>query len=125
MYKIHNVRILFLISCLVMPTNFIIGAAHSLIPRSVLFGNPEKAYPTISPDGKNLAYCAPAGGALNVWVKTIGNDDDKAVTHEAKRGISRIGGLLIVNKSSICKILMAMKTTMCIALILKPMSFAI
>ena len=30
-----------------------------LIPRSVLFGNPEKLFPKISPDGKKLAYARP------------------------------------------------------------------
>lgn len=43
-----------------------------LIPRSVLFGNPEKAAPQISPDGKKLAYLAPEKGVMNVWVRTIG-----------------------------------------------------
>src|SRR5689334_4737032 len=27
-----------------------------LIPRAILFGNPEKASPQLSPDGKHLAY---------------------------------------------------------------------
>ena len=30
-----------------------------LIPRAVLFGNPDKVKPRISPDGKRLAYVAP------------------------------------------------------------------
>lgn len=30
-----------------------------LIPRQVLFGNPVKASPLVSPDGKQLAYLAP------------------------------------------------------------------
>ena len=30
-----------------------------LIPREILFGNPEKASPKLSPDGKFLAYLAP------------------------------------------------------------------
>ena len=51
-----------------------------LIPRDVVFGNPEKARATISPDGKMLAYLAPVGDVLNVWVKTIGKDDDRPVT---------------------------------------------
>jgi dipeptidyl aminopeptidase/acylaminoacyl peptidase len=59
------------------------------IPRSVIFGNPEKALPEISPDGKMLAYAAPLGGVLNVWVKTIGHEDDRAVTKDTNRGIFR------------------------------------
>src|SRR5262245_52288816 len=60
-----------------------------LIPRSVLFGNPDKASPQISCDGKRLAYLAPDEGVLNVWVRTIGQSDDQAVTKDRKRGIRR------------------------------------
>ena len=59
-----------------------------LIPREVLFGNPDKAMPTLSPDGARIGYLAPVDGVLNVWV---GPADDpgaaKPVTHDAGRGI--------------------------------------
>ena len=59
-----------------------------LIPREVLFGNPERTNPQISPDGKRLAWLAPdKKNVLQVWVKTIGKDDDKMVTADKKRGI--------------------------------------
>jgi dipeptidyl aminopeptidase/acylaminoacyl peptidase len=59
-----------------------------LIPRDVLFGNPERANPKLSPDGKRLAWLAPdKKNVLQVWVKTIGKDDDKMVTADKKRGI--------------------------------------
>jgi dipeptidyl aminopeptidase/acylaminoacyl peptidase len=58
-----------------------------LIPRELLFKNPERVEPQISPDGKRLAYCAPVKGVLNVWVRTLGQNDDVIITHEAKRGI--------------------------------------
>ncbi len=58
-----------------------------LIPREVIFGNPVKALPKISPDGTRMAYLAPVDNVLNVWVKTIGKDDDKPVTHDTDRGI--------------------------------------
>ncbi len=58
-----------------------------LIPREVLFGNPEKASPLLSPDGAKLAYLAPKDGVLNVWVRTLGQTDDRAVTDDKKRGI--------------------------------------
>lgn len=60
-----------------------------LIPREILFGNPLKAAPRISPDGTMLAYLAPVDNVLNVWVKTIGQDDDKPVTKDDNRGIRR------------------------------------
>jgi dipeptidyl aminopeptidase/acylaminoacyl peptidase len=59
-----------------------------LIPRKVLFGNPDKANPQVSPDGKRLAYLAPDDkGVMNVWVRTLGKDDDQVVTSDKKRGI--------------------------------------
>ncbi|MDE5069983.1 MAG: S9 family peptidase [Trichodesmium sp. St4_bin8_1] len=59
-----------------------------LIPREILFGNPERTSPKISPDGKYLAYIAPdEKNVLQVWVRTIGKQDDRQVTAEQKRGI--------------------------------------
>ena len=59
-----------------------------LIPRDVLFGNPERAGPQLSPDGKLLAYLRPDDkNVMQVWVRTLGKDDDRAVTADDKRGI--------------------------------------
>jgi len=58
-----------------------------LIPREVLFANPAHAMPRIAPDGNRLAYLAPRDGVLNVWVRTIGYGDDRAVTEDTGRGI--------------------------------------
>lgn len=58
-----------------------------LIPRSVLFGNPERLSPKLSPDGQYLAYIAPHQGVLNVWVRTVGQNDDRVVTQDRERGI--------------------------------------
>jgi len=58
-----------------------------LIPRSVLFGNPERSDPTLSPNGRQLAYLAPVNGVLNVWIRTLGQNDDRPVTEDTKRGI--------------------------------------
>ena len=59
-----------------------------LISRDVLFGNPERANPKLSPDGQRLAWIAPdKKNVLQVWVKTVGKDDDKMVTADKKRGI--------------------------------------
>jgi dipeptidyl aminopeptidase/acylaminoacyl peptidase len=61
---------------------------EKLIPREVLFGNPDKAAARLSHDGKQLAYLAPVDGVLNVWVGPV-DDPDKAkpVTKDKKRGI--------------------------------------
>ena len=63
-----------------------------LIPRDVLFGNPERAGPQISPDGKRIAYLRPDDkNVLQVWVRpTVETDpepSDKAITADPKRGI--------------------------------------
>ena len=58
-----------------------------LIPRDVLFGNPERILPRISPDGRKLAWVAPVDGVLNVWVGDVGSDDSKPVTEDRDRGI--------------------------------------
>jgi dipeptidyl aminopeptidase/acylaminoacyl peptidase len=62
-------------------------AEPPLIPRRVLYGNPERVGPQISPDGLKLAYLAPDSGVLNVWVRTIGKRDDRPVTHDRARPI--------------------------------------
>jgi dipeptidyl aminopeptidase/acylaminoacyl peptidase len=64
------------------------SATTPLIPRAVIFGNPEKAAPAISPDGTRMAYLAPVNGVLNVWVGPVGSDDFKPVTNDTDRGIS-------------------------------------
>ena len=60
----------------------------TLIPRKVIFGNPVKTSPEISPDGKYLSYLAPdEKNVLQVWVQTLGKDDARKVTADKKRGI--------------------------------------
>ncbi len=61
--------------------------AAPLVPRRVLFGNPERISPRISPDGSRLAWIAPDEGVLNVWVGTVGSDDARPVTKDRDRGI--------------------------------------
>lgn len=64
------------------------GNLPRLIPREVLFGNPVKACPAISPDGTRLAYLAPSEqGVMNLWVRTLGKENHKMITMDAHRGI--------------------------------------
>ncbi|MHC4416721.1 MAG: prolyl oligopeptidase family serine peptidase [Planctomycetota bacterium] len=59
-----------------------------IISREILFGNPTKANPRISPDGTHLSFLAPVNNVLNVWVGPI--DDPGAarpVTRDTGRGI--------------------------------------
>jgi dipeptidyl aminopeptidase/acylaminoacyl peptidase len=60
-----------------------------LIPRTVIFGNPDKARPKLSPDGSMMAYLSPVDDVLNVWVRTVGGTDDRPVTDDTDRGIVR------------------------------------
>jgi dipeptidyl aminopeptidase/acylaminoacyl peptidase len=68
-----------------------------LIPRSVLFGNPERTSPRMSHDGSQLGWIAPRDGVLNVWVAPIGESDGvdwaaaRAVTDDSDRGIRMFG----------------------------------
>jgi dipeptidyl aminopeptidase/acylaminoacyl peptidase len=59
-----------------------------IIPRKLLFGNPERAAVTVSPDGTKLAFLAPAEGVLNVWVAPAAEPEKaEPVTHDCRRGI--------------------------------------
>ena len=64
-----------------------------LIPRKVLFGNPERVSPRLSPDGTKLAWIAPKDGVLNVWLAPVGPqagvdwDRPEVVTDDTDRGI--------------------------------------
>src|SRR5262245_17488120 len=61
-----------------------------LIPRNVLFGNPDHAGVQVSHDGKYLSYRAPVDGVMNVWVAPVGKlDQAKPVTKDTKRGINQ------------------------------------
>lgn len=60
----------------------------TLIPRSVLFGNPQRASARVSPNGKWLSFLAPVDGILNVWVAPVDDiSKAKAVTNDKIRDI--------------------------------------
>ena len=59
-----------------------------LIPRKMLFGNPERTAVTISHDGTRVAWLAPVDGVLNVWVAPVDAiGEAKPVTRDRGRGI--------------------------------------
>jgi dipeptidyl aminopeptidase/acylaminoacyl peptidase len=64
-----------------------------LIPLPVLFGNPERVSPQISPDGTQLAWIAPHEGVLNVWLAPVSMESGldlaaaRVVTSDTDRGI--------------------------------------
>jgi dipeptidyl aminopeptidase/acylaminoacyl peptidase len=63
-------------------------ASTPVIARDVLFGNPDKANPQISPDGTQLAHLAEVDGVMNVWVGPVDKPEAaRAVTQDRQRGI--------------------------------------
>jgi dipeptidyl aminopeptidase/acylaminoacyl peptidase len=63
-------------------------AGVPVIPRTALFGNPEKTQGRLSPDGKYVSFIAPKDGVLNVWVGPRSDPAAaKPVTNDTKRGI--------------------------------------
>jgi dipeptidyl aminopeptidase/acylaminoacyl peptidase len=62
------------------------AAAVDLIPRELLFGNPSRTSPQLSPDGTMLAFLAPRDGVMNLWVCPIGKlDEARPLTAEKAR----------------------------------------
>ena len=64
-----------------------LNAVTDLIPRTVLFGNPERSSASISPDGQRLAYLAPVDGLMNVWVGDLGAANFAPVPSDRERPI--------------------------------------
>ncbi len=58
-----------------------------LIPLEHFFDDPERAAARVSPDGRRLAWLAPGGGALNVWVALVDGGDPVQVTRDRDRGV--------------------------------------
>merc|ERR1719491_1898612 len=71
--------------------------SEDIIPREVLFGNPNYASPMLSPDGEYLAFLAPSTdkGVLNVFVQKTSDieniDNARMVTNDQSRGIRQAG----------------------------------
>ena len=43
----------------------------ALLPRRLIFGDPERSIVRISPDGTRIAFRAPVDGVLNLWVAPL------------------------------------------------------
>ncbi|MGI9233369.1 MAG: S9 family peptidase, partial [Woeseiaceae bacterium] len=64
------------------------GDSAQIIPRSIIFGNPDRTLARISPDGAHVSWLAPKDGVMNVWVAP--SDDPantKVITNDSYRGI--------------------------------------
>ena len=64
-----------------------------LLPRRLIFANPERAIVRISHDGTRIAFLAPVDGVLNLWIGPIARPEDaRPVTRATDRNL----GLWIV-----------------------------
>ncbi|WHQ46663.1 MAG: prolyl oligopeptidase family serine peptidase [Candidatus Midichloria sp.] len=60
----------------------------NLIPRKILFGNPDKTSAKVSNDGRYISYIAPLNGVLNIYVAAIDTPNEaKPITNNTGRGI--------------------------------------
>ncbi|MEC9374188.1 MAG: S9 family peptidase, partial [Planctomycetota bacterium] len=90
MKSVSRVRAILLagVAAAVLAAPAVAQMKSKLIPRDVLWGNPEKASVQLSPDGSKLAWLAPVDGVMNVWVAPVDDiDAAKAVTSDDYRGI--------------------------------------
>ncbi len=82
-------RTLWLVALLCGASAFAQDAGVPLIARDLLFGNPERTSPSLSPSGTSLAWLAPdEKNVLQVYVQPLGSKDPATVvTADKKRGI--------------------------------------
>nr|MCU0689741.1 hypothetical protein [Phycisphaerales bacterium] len=70
------------------PTAPAVASEPALIPRDILFGNPERSAGRVSPDGQFISYIAPLNGVMNIFVAPRGQmDKARPVTNDTLRGI--------------------------------------
>lgn len=95
MFKFKSLICIFaILSCFYLTSSFFAeenskSQSPPLIPRQLLFGNPEKTSAKLSHDGKKLAYLAPNhNNVLNVWIRDLQYPGkDQQITSDEKQGI--------------------------------------
>ncbi len=85
-FSVMGAGALMLLACASVPPR-LAAEQPPLIPRTLLFADSQRGNPVLSADGRQIAYCAPLDGVPNIWVKTVGKADDRAVTRDAAGGI--------------------------------------
>lgn len=61
----------------------LLHAEAPLIPRQLLFGNPERTNPQLSPDGTQIAWLAPdKNGVQNIWARPVSVEQPRLITNE-------------------------------------------
>jgi dipeptidyl aminopeptidase/acylaminoacyl peptidase len=90
MNKIRKISIVIIIFVILTISGWTIyqGAKTELIPRKILFGNPDRITVRLSPDGTKISFLAPVNNVLNVWVGPTNDPTSaKPVTKDTDRGI--------------------------------------
>jgi hypothetical protein len=63
-----------------------------LIPREILYGNPESEHASESPDGRLVTYMAPVNNVMNIFAGPLDNlSQIKPITNDTGRGIHTYG----------------------------------
>lgn len=76
-------RVIFLMAFSLVSCIAPFAYSSAMIPREVLFGNPGKTAPMISPDGKTLGFLAPdQKNVMNVWIKDLGRSEETLITSD-------------------------------------------
>lgn len=64
------------------------AATAEMIPREIIFGNPDRTVARISPDGAWISWLAPLDGVMNVWVAPADKPEEaRAITRDTYRGL--------------------------------------
>ncbi len=84
---LNVVRLLFILGVALM-SNILIASNTDIIPREILFGNPDKTAVQLSPNGKYITYLAPKNGVLNIWIAAVDDvSSAQPFTNDTDRGI--------------------------------------
>jgi len=90
MSRSHVLAAVLLLPCLTGIPTARAEEATPLIPRKILFGNPERAAVRLSHDGTAMSWLAPVEGVMNLWVAPSADPTAaRAVTRDTGRGISQ------------------------------------
>ncbi|XVN42845.1 MAG: S9 family peptidase [Candidatus Rickettsia vulgarisii] len=86
--KIKYLFTIFFMSIIMQSATLLAESNNPIIPRKILFGNPDKIGVKLSYDGKYITYIAPVNNVLNIWLAPS-NDISKAspITNDKGRGI--------------------------------------
>jgi dipeptidyl aminopeptidase/acylaminoacyl peptidase len=79
---------LLMLAALLASAPLAVAELPPLIPRDVLFGAAEFLMPSVSPDGKRIAWLAPDDNHVQqIWMRPLDAGDPKQLSHEKKRPI--------------------------------------